>query len=223
MSNNETTASDTSSVVAALAKSGVSALSIHSGTHAETFQYVVQLPLEHRRQDWTESVGERLSMLEAKGVNLEELQSNEIFITAVMQASAAAIRTHQVSKIEALRNAIINIASGKGPEETIQHMLLSMIDQFSDMHIRVLQFAKDPSPPQSISMGGLGSVLETNIPSLRGHRSLYDQIWKDLYFRGLVNADNLHVTMSSSGLAQPQTSSLGMTLLNFIKDPLSAD
>jgi hypothetical protein len=98
-------------------------------------------------------------------------------------------------------------------------MLLSMIDQFSDMHIRVLQFAKNPSPPSGMSMGGLGNVLESNIPALRGHRTLYDQIWKDLYSRGLVSADNLHITMSGSGLSQSQATSLGMTLLNFIQDP----
>lgn len=220
MENKKSASTEQSAVVSALDKSGVSRVSINSSTPVEMFQYVVQLPLEQRRHEWTQSVGERLLELETKGVDLTELQSNENFITAVMQASAAAIRTHQVSKIKALRNALINIAVGKGPEETIQHILLSTIDQLSEMHIRVLQFARNPNPPPGMSMGGLGNVLESNIPVLRGHRTLYDQLWKDLYSRGLVSGDNLHMTMSGSGLSQSQTTSLGLTLLNLIQDPL---
>lgn len=207
-------------VEAALAKAGISAISPSSNAPVDAFQFVVQLPLEQRRHDWTQSVGERLLALEEQGVDLSGLRRNETFITAVMQATTAAIRTHQLNKIEALRNAVINIAVGHGPEETIQHMLLSMIDQFSDMHLRVLQFAKSPNPPSGMTMGGLGNILEANIPVLRGQRTLYDQLWKELYSRGLVNVDNLHVTMSGSGLSQSQTSSLGLTLLNFIQDPL---
>lgn len=70
-----------------------------------------------------------------------------------------------------------------------------------------------------MSGGGLGHVLENNIPSLRGHRTLYDQLWKDLYLRGLVNTEGLHVTMTGNGLAQSRTSPLGETLLNFIAEP----
>lgn len=55
-------------------------------------------------------VGEKLRELEERGLDLSTLQGNERFITAVMQASAAAIRTHQQAKLDALRNAIVNIA-----------------------------------------------------------------------------------------------------------------
>ena len=47
-----------------------------------------------------------------------------------------------------------------------------------------------------MSMGGLGSVLEHNMPKLRGHGHIYNQVWKDLYFRGLVNTEGMNVTMS---------------------------
>jgi len=32
-----------------------------------------------------------------------------------------------------------------------------------------------------MSSGGLGSVLEHNMPEMRGRRDLYDQFWKDLF------------------------------------------
>jgi hypothetical protein len=202
----------------ALVKAGLSAIPVVGGPAVELFQLLVQPPIERRRQEWMHQIGEKLQELEAKGLKLEDLQENEPFITAVMQASSAAVRTHQTAKRAALRNAILHIAIGQGPEETLQHLLLSFIDEFSEMHLRVLAFARSPKPPNNISAGGLSHVLEDNIPALRGQRTLYDQLWKDLYLRGLVNTESLHVMMTGNGLAQSRTSPLGETLLNLVAD-----
>jgi hypothetical protein len=203
----------------ALAKAGLSMIPVAGGPAVELFQHLVQPPLERRRTEWMEQVGEKLQSLEQNGLNLSDLQNNEQFITAVMQASTAAIRTHKTEKLAALRNAVINIATDQGPEETIQHLLLSFIDEFSEMHLRVLAFAHAPKPPSGISAGGLGHVLEDNIPSLRGQRGLYDQLWKDLYLRGLINTESLHVMMTGNGLGQCRTTDLGKALLRLISEP----
>jgi hypothetical protein len=205
-------------VAHALVKAGLSTLPVVGGPAVELFQYLVQPPLERRRHEWMTQIGEKLRELEAQGLKLEELQQNEQFISAVMQASTAALRTHKQEKLAALRNAILHIATGQGPEETIQHLLLTFIDEFSEMHLRVLTFARAPKPPGGISAGGLSHVLEDNIPALRGQRTLYDQLWKDLYLRGLINTESLHVMMTGNGLAQSRTSPLGETLLNFIAE-----
>ena len=68
-------------------------------------------------------------------------------------------------------------------------------------------------------MGGLSHVLEDNIPSLRGHDTLYHQLWKDLATRGLVNTETLNGTMRANELAQSRTSPLGVTLFNLIAEP----
>ena len=203
----------------ALTKAGLSMIPVVGGPAVELFQHLVQPPLERRRKEWMEQVGEKLQSLEQNGLNLNDLQGNEQFITAVMQASNAALRTHKVEKLAALRNAVINVASGQGPEEIIQHLLLSFIDEFSEMHLRVLAFADAPRPPTGISAGGLGHVLEDNIPALRGQRGLYDQLWKDLYLRGLINTESLHVMMTGNGLGQSRSTELGKALLRFISEP----
>ena len=203
----------------AIAKAGLSLIPVVGGPAVELFQHLVQPPLERRRYEWMTQVGEKLQALEAQGLDLTDLQTNEQFITAVMQASSAALRTHKAEKLAALRNAVLHVATGQGPEETIQHLLLSFIDEFSEMHLRVLAFARAPKTPTSISAGGLSHVLEDNIPPLRGQRTLYDQLWKDLYLRGLINTEGLHVTMTGNGLAQCRTTPLGDALLNFIAEP----
>jgi hypothetical protein len=160
-----------------------------------------------------QAVGEKLTELEEKGLSLENLQQNEQFISTVMQATQAALRTHVASKREALRNAVLNVAVGQAPDETVQHLLLDFVDSLTEMHFRILQVFHDATPPPGMSIGGLANVLEHHIPSLRGRREIYDQLWKDLYLRGLVSIDQLHMTMSGSGLGGQKTTGLGEALL----------
>lgn len=205
-------------VAHALTKAGLSVIPVVGGPAVELFQLLVQPPLERRRAAWMEQVGKKLLELEENGLDLSKLQENNQFITAVMQASSSAIRTHQQAKLDALKNAIIHIAIGEAPEETFQHLLLGFIDEFSEMHFRILAFSHAPVAPIGMSMGSLSHVLEDNIPSLRGQTTLYNQLWKDLYVRGLVNTEGLNTAMSGSGLSQSRTSPIGVTLLNFIAD-----
>lgn len=180
---------------------------------------MIQAPLDKRRTEWMQAVGEKLQELETNGLNLEELQNNEQFISAVMHATQSAMRTHVSAKREALRNAILNVATGQAPEEIEQHLLLSFIDTLTEMHLRILSAFHAPTPQPTLTMGGLSDVLEFNIPDLRNRREIYDQLWKDLYVRGLVNTEQLHTTMSGNGLAQRRTSNLGESLLKFISEP----
>jgi hypothetical protein len=202
----------------ALAKAGLSAIPVVGGPAVELFQYVVQPPLEKRREAWMAEVGEKLRELESQGLKLENLQTNEQFVSAVMYASQVALRTHQAAKLSALRNAILNVAKGQAPEEAIQHLFFNFVDSLTELHLQILKVFQSPTPPPSMSMGGLSKVLEHNIPELHNRREIYDQFWKDLYSRGLVNTDGLHVTMSEAGLGQKRTTGLGDSFLNFIAE-----
>lgn len=201
----------------AIARAGLSAIPFVGGAAVELFQGVIQPPLEKRRQQWMADVGEKLLELESNGLKLEDLQDNEQFISAVMLASQAALRTHQAVKLDALKNAVINVARGQAPDETLQYLLLNFIDSFTEQHLRILKVFQKPTPPSNMSMGGLSSVLEHNIPELRQNRELYTQLWKDLYSRGLVNTEGLNVTMSEIGLSTKRTTELGDALLRFIE------
>ncbi len=204
--------------VHAIAKAGLSVIPVVGGPAVELFQYVVQPPLERRRDAWMAEVGEKLQELETQGIKLEGLQTNEQFLSAVMYASQVALRTHLTAKRDALRNAILNVAKGQAPDEAIQHLFFNFVDFLTELHLKMLRVFQSPIPPPSISMGGLASVLEFNIPELRNHRDIYDQFWRDLYSRGLVNTEGLHITMSASGLAVKRTTDLGDSFLRFIAE-----
>lgn len=202
-----------------LMKAGLSAIPHLGGPAVELFQNLIQPPLEKRRGEWMAQVGEKLEELETKGLKLSELQNNEAFVSAVMHASQIALRTHQAAKQDALRNAIINVAKGQAPDEALQNVFLNLVDSFTELHLRILEVFQAPAPPPNMSMGGLSSVLEHSMPELRGNRELYDQLWKDLYSRGLVNTDGLHVTMTGRGLREKRTTGIGDAFLKFIKEP----
>ena len=164
------------------------------------------------------SVGEKLQKLENNGLELETLQENQQFISAAMYASQLALRTHKQEKLEALRNAVINIALGQAPEEAIQNIFLNFVDTLTELHIQILKLFQAPTPPPGMSMGGLGNVIEHNMPNLRGQKDLYNQIWKDLYSRGLVSTEGINATMSGQGLGQKRSTNFGDSFLSFISE-----
>ncbi|MFZ3402030.1 hypothetical protein LCG94_01700 [Aeromonas salmonicida] len=204
----------------AIVKAGLSVIPMIGGPAVELFQYVMQPPLERRRGEWMQEVGERLQELEGtQGINLEKLGQNDEFISAVLHATTIAMRTHKEEKREALRNAVMNVAVGQSPDEALEHMFFEWIDSFSVLHLQVLRAADNPTPPQDMFMGGLIDVLENSLPNIRQSRDVFEQIWKDLYSRSLVDIERLSGTMSGSGLAQRRTTTIGRQFLTFISEP----
>ncbi len=198
-----------------LVKAVLSAAPILGGPAAELFQHIIQTPLEKRRIAWMTRIGEKLQNLESHSIKLDDLQTNEKFISAVMHASHIALRTHQKEKIEALQNAIINIAKGVALEDSVQHLFFNLVDSLTILHIQILKLFQAPTTP-GIGFGALRHVLEHNIPELNGNRELYDLLWRDLYAYGLVNAVDLHAQMGDVGLTQKRTTGIGDDFLKFI-------
>jgi hypothetical protein len=212
----------------AVVKAGLSSIPIVGGAATELFNAFITPPIERRRRAWMEEVGHALQKLETeRGVQLEALQANETFIDTVMQASQVAIRNTQEEKHKALRNAIMNAALPNPPEESLQDLFLAFLDLFTVWHLRVLKLFQDPQgwaqhnrhQFPSFYMGGLSSVLESAYPELGSRRELYDQLWQDLYQRGLVNTDSMHTAMTATGMMAKRTTVLGDQFLRFIEEP----
>ncbi|HUD86077.1 MAG TPA: hypothetical protein VMR17_06460 [Xanthobacteraceae bacterium] len=204
-----------------LAKAALSAVPVVGGSAAELFQLLIQPSLEKRRAAWMEGVADGLKKLEEEGLKLDDLKDNEEFTSAVMQASQIAMRTHQQTKLDALRNAVLNVAAGQAPEDALQAMFLNFVDTFTEWHLAILKLFQAPPEQKGMMAGGLSHVLETAFPDLRGRREFYDTIWRDLFQRGLVNTETLHAMMSGSGLTQKRTTPHGDQFLAFIAEPQS--
>lgn len=207
-----------------LVKAGLSAIPYIGGAAVELFQSVLQPPIEKRRIEWMESVGQQLKKLEDNGLALESLQDNEQFLSACLYATQLALRTHQKAKLEAFKNAIANVALELAPEESLQHLFLNFVDELTEVHLRILLVSQSPTLPSNLGLGALSHVLEHNIPELRDRKKLYDQFWRDLQVRGLLDSRSLFVTTSKEALSEKCTTDLGDSFLKFISDhkPTSA-
>jgi hypothetical protein len=60
-----------------IAKMGLAAIPALGGTAVEVFQFMIQSPLERRRNTFVQQLGEKFLELEARGNKWENLQQNE--------------------------------------------------------------------------------------------------------------------------------------------------
>ncbi len=113
-------------------------------TAIEIFNMVVTPPIERRRDAWRERIGQAIEELEKFRAGIaEELQGNETFLDTLMQASTVAMRTSQVEKLEALRNAIQNAALAD-PDDSLRPFFLHLVDRFTPMHLELLALLDNP-------------------------------------------------------------------------------
>ena len=212
-----------------IVKAGLSAIPIVGGSIAELFAALIVPPLAKRRDEWLKSIAEGLNDLQSQidGFTIESLVGNETFVTSVMHASQAAVRNHQKEKLEALRNAILNVASGRGPDEDLQLMFMSFIDTLTPSHLRILCFFQRPEAyVQNTEIPGVRDifevildVLERIFPELRGQRRFSYQIIKDLSSRSLMYTEPLLEFQSGWRLTK-RTTDMGDRFIAFISSPL---
>ena len=217
-------------IIHTVVKASLSAIPIAGGPAAELFAAIITPPIIKRRDAWVESLGQSLLALQEKiaGFNIDDLQNNEQFITAVMHATNSASRNHDKEKLDALRNATMNAALKIEPDEDLQLIFLYHVDQLTRWHLRILSFFSSPTrwyednklKKPDLYMGAPAQALEGAFLELRGNRAFYDQVIKDLYSRGLLGIESLHVTMTGQGIFESRTTDIGNRFLRFITSPI---
>ena len=89
---------------ASILKLGISAVPDWGGPASELFGIITAPLLGKRRDEWFEELRLRLNDLSAKvrGLTMESLARNEEFESVILQATQAAIKTHQREKLRRL-------------------------------------------------------------------------------------------------------------------------
>jgi hypothetical protein len=72
------------------------------------------------------------------GSSVENIVRDEAFISASVQVARIVVSTHQREKLDYLRNALLNIAVGKGVGEIKQQIFLNAIEVFTPAHVKIL-------------------------------------------------------------------------------------
>jgi len=216
----------TKDIAYSIIKAGLGAVPYAGSAAIELFTHIVTPPIEKRRIKWMHDIGERLARMESQhDIDLSELQNNQEFIDTVIKTTQFALRTSEAEKIEYFRSALLNTALGETPDQSESQIFLSLIDDFTVWHIRILKLFDNPThwfeinkiaPPQNVMGGGLKIILETAFPELNGRNDFYNLVWEDLKRAGLHNSGSLGGIMTGSGLMQNRSTEFGRRFLQFI-------
>jgi hypothetical protein len=185
---------------------------------------VIAPSLAKRRDSWLRMLGERLDRLEAKveGFGVEDLADDELFVSAVMEASRIAVGTELEAKLKMLANCLERLAM---PDRDIGDFLamrfLAFVDELRPEHFLVLCYTADPRgwyqarglPAPNLVMGPRRALLTKAGLPVAGDE--LDLVLRDLADRGLAN-DGWGVMVSENGLWDPLATDLGRQLLDFV-------
>lgn len=205
-------------VAHSIARAGIGSVPVIGNAAVELFQLLVTPPLEKRRQAWMESIADGLNQLEEKQrCTIEDLKSNDAFIDTIMQASQAAVRTSQQEKLEALRNAVLNSALPRAPDESRQQVFINWVDSMTVGHLRILHLLNDPKgwfqidgsrPPQQTD-GKLQALIASAFPDLCNELAISELIAGDLHRYGLIRITSFNSQVVQYALPQAQPMSYG--------------
>ena len=211
------------------ARAVLAAIPLIGGTVTEVLSMVLAPSVNRRRDEWFKELADGLDHLKAKveGFKVENLVGNEMFVSGVIQATRAAAATHLKEKRDYLRNALLNIAIGKGPSEELQQIFINAIERFSTSHMKVLNFlwtgVRDLSDKGLWSAASpydirdLGKAIRTLHPELTGQDSFVRYIMTDLRNCGFTNLGSPEEPFPHGG--PDSITNMGIEFLRFVLNP----
>ncbi len=195
------------------------------GSIAEAVGYFGQREIDKRQKAFAEAV---VRGLEDMQVQVAELK--ESFWTTLFYAAEVARRTHQREKLQALRNAVLNVAAGTAPDENLQLVFLNYLDTLTPLHLTLLDCVASPREwaarrNHPLAQGwnpDAGVIFEAVFRGQLPVENFHAQLLQDLYTRGLVANDanpNAFLSPPAEALI-PHITDLGRRFLAFITSPL---
>jgi glycine/serine hydroxymethyltransferase len=165
-----------------------------------------------RMSDWCDDLRQRLNGLSRKVNSLtpEKLAASDAFVSAFAQATIAALKTLQKEKLEALRNAVLNVAVGTTLAEDLQTLFINLIDSFTPQHLLALDYLERRN--------------QALLGKLSAQEDLIDQAVTDLNSRGMIKDTRPYAARDRDAEmplinCQWDISAMGKQFLAFIKLP----
>ncbi len=184
-----------------------------AGGPIDEFLSLVLAPsVSRRRDDWFKELADVVEEMKRRvdDFKVEDLAKNEAFVSATIQATRIAAGTHKQEKRAILRNALLNIALGNGPDEDTQQIFLNIVEAFTASHVRVLNVlwngARDMAQKKLWDQNNIpmnsrnyGTAIELLVPELKGQSTLVEYILTDLRSRGFTQLNGLTNSFPQGG------------------------
>lgn len=187
---------------------------------------VIAPSISRRRDAWLQTLADLVDELSERvdGWDPTSLEGNEVFVTAVADASRIALGTHLEEKLEMLKNCLRHMVLEKDRNDFLDLQLFRFVEDLSPEHFLVLQYLENPGawfdgraiPRPSIAMGSPKSVMATAKLPVEGPS--LEIVLRDLNDRGLADCASLGTTMTEAGVWQTRTTDLGAGLLSFVRE-----
>ncbi|MGD8113224.1 hypothetical protein [Vibrio sp. TRT 17S01] len=203
-------------------KAALNLIPFAGGALASVFETVFSAPIDKRKEEWLILLASTVEEICEKVEELtpETLSENETFISAYLQASNLALRTHQAEKIAALNSAVKNTVLLEDLDETLKMIFIRFIDDMTPLHFRVLHFLSNPNEyinklmtdESATVTGDLQDVWNELYTDVSTNDPLVDLVISDLYNLGLLTAK----TFRDARLGSVSTP-LGLQFIEFIE------
>lgn len=194
------------------------------GALVELINTVIAPSLERRQKEWFAQLAEVLTEVRSKveDFDLEQLGDNELFVTAVIEASRIAATTHRSEKLGYLRKVLIRLAVDSDSDEFLAMQMLRFVDTLSPEHFVALKYCADPGGwYDAKGMERADRVTSSRRSLLFGAKlpvtgESLQIVLRDLSELGLVDLEGFDVTGSGNSMWRPLATELGNSLLEFV-------
>lgn len=202
-------------------------LPIIGSTLSEILGKTTSLVISARETKWKEAVVSAFEEVfeKVEGIsNPELILKDDRFVTALLNATQIATRTHKEEKLEALRNAVLNAALPGAPDDDLEMLFLNFIDTFTAAHLKFLAVFNNPErwfKSLNFDSDNIFDFSKLGISLTFSH-----QIYVDLINRGLLDRTSrgdlrYSVKFEDYDRVAPILSDLGRQFLTFITSPLT--
>jgi hypothetical protein len=195
--------------------------------HCETITGLVNAwfgpPLEKRKRQWCKMLADVVQELcdRFQGFDPKALTDNEAFVSAVIETSRIAISTHQAEKRAILRNALVKIGGGEGPDDDLQQVYFRIIDALTPLHVRILHliWAGPSQVPQFSMENTYAPLMRQQYPDLMRNPELLGHIIRNLSDFHLTQNMFVGRTFPDVPFAPQLITNEGINFLHFVKAP----
>lgn len=208
------------------ADASIAAVPLVGGSLQILLQSTVVPSLEKRRNAWLRELGVLVSELNDKvdDFDISSLIDNDMFVTALVEASRIAAGTHLEEKLTILKNCLAHLAIDQSSTDFLSMLFFRFVDELQPEHFVILKYfaaprawfdAKEIEKPSLMSASAMHLAKLANLPLSDDELEL---ALRDLGDRGLLEAESLRGMSTQTGMWAPKSTELGNQLLRFTED-----
>lgn len=183
-------------------------------------------PLEKRKEQWCKMLADVVQEIcdRFQGFDPKTLTENETFVSAVIETSRIAVSTHQAEKRAILRNALVKIGSGNGPDDDLRQVYFRIIDALTPLHVQILHLIWTAGS-QMAQMSQLSPqttyapLMQQQFPDLMRNHELLGHIIRNLTDFHLIQNTFLGRTFPDVPLSPTLITNEGIYFLRFVIAP----